>query len=121
MAGVAHVALGQCDAGCVAAGLGFGQALLGCLRVYKPGAAEHHHGAFNACFGLPQVGLEHFELETDAARFPAEEEFRVSKSNAIGVGLQRVSVGGVCVQLCPGIGQAAFVELGVGFHGFSVG
>jgi hypothetical protein len=89
-------------------------------RVYKAGAAIHHHGVSMPASAWPRSGLSISSWKADAARFAAEQEFGVGKSQAVGVGLQRVSVVGVCVQLGPGIGQAAFVELGVGFHGVAV-
>ena len=65
---------------------------------------------------LRQVGLEHFQLKADAARFAAQQEFGVGKGQAVGVGVQGVAFVGVGLQLGPGIGQAAFVEVLFGFH-----
>ena len=66
--------------------------------------------------GLAQVGLEHFQLKADAACLAAEQEFRVGKREAISVCVQGVAVDCVVLQFRPGIGQAAFVELGIGVH-----
>ena len=103
----------------VAAGLGFAEQGGRLVGRQKACAAIHHHGVLDALLGLAQVGLEHFQLEPDAARFTAEQELGVGKRKAVGIGVQGVVVVGVRVQLGPGIGQAAFVELGVGFHGDS--
>ena len=118
MGGVAHRALGQRNGWRVAAGLGVLQLQRGLVGRNAARAAVHHHGAFNALRGLAHIGFEHFQLKTDATRFAAEHEFRVDKGQAIGVGLQWPDgIDGVVVQFSPDIGQAAFIELGVGFHG----
>ena len=116
VARVAHRQARAAHAFGVAAGFSVGQ-LSGCLvGRHEARAAINHHSVFNALLGLAQVGLEHFELKADAPGLAAEHEFGVGKGHAVGIGLQGVAVVGVVVQLGPGIGQAAFVELGVGFH-----
>jgi hypothetical protein len=52
--------------------------------------------------------------------FAAQQELGVGKGQPVGVGIERVAVVGVVLQFGPGVGQAAVVELGIGFHGASL-
>ncbi|EWS62727.1 hypothetical protein Y695_04043 [Hydrogenophaga sp. T4] len=79
-------------------------------------AAKDHDGVFYAQFSLCEIGFEHFQLEADAARFAAQQELGVGESQTVGVGLQRAPFVGVRLQLGPGVGQAAFVQVLGGFH-----
>jgi hypothetical protein len=59
---------------------------------------------------LGQIGLEHFELKPDSARFAPQQEFGVGKGQAVGVGFEVVAVVGMGLQLGPGVGQATLSE-----------
>ena len=61
--------------------------LLGFFHAFKAGAAIDHDGAVYAMLMLHQVGLEHFQLNTDATRFGAREKFAIGKSGAVGFAL----------------------------------
>ena len=94
IAGVANAAPRQRQHRRVAAFLGPHQRRAGLLGIRKAGAAEHHHGVLNALLLLIEVGLEHLQLEADAARFAPQQKLRVRKSQTVGVGLQRCGVVG---------------------------
>jgi hypothetical protein len=113
---VLHGALCARDALGVAAGLCVGQLLPGVLGCHEARAAVHHDGVLDALRRLAQVGLEQLQLEADAACLAAQHEFGVGEGQAVGVGVQRVAGDGEVVQLGPGVGQAAFSEVGIGVH-----
>ncbi len=120
MVGVAHHGAGTDQRLGVTAGLGVDQARPSDLGFVHARAAKHHDGVFNAQIALGQVGLEHFQLEADAARLAAQQEFGVGKGQAVGVGQQGMAFAGVRLQFGPGIGQAAFFQVLGGFHGGSL-
>ena len=66
---------------------------------------------------LLRLQMENAQLKADAACFAPEQKLRIGKGHAVGIGQQGVAVVGVGVQFFPGIGQTAFIELGVRFHG----
>ncbi|MNN89625.1 hypothetical protein D3C81_2074660 [compost metagenome] len=63
-----------------------------------------------------QVGLEQLELESDAAGFAAQHELGIGEGEAVRVRIQRVARDGKVVELRPGVGQAAVIQVGIGFH-----
>ena len=66
---------------------------------------------------LLQVGLEQLELEADAARFAAQQEFGIGEGQPAGVGVQRQPGVGVRLQRGPGVGQALVVDVAGRRHG----
>ena len=109
--GIAHLALGIGQGCCVTAVLGFLQGLLRVFRGREASAAKHDHGVLNTLCDLAQLGFEHFQLHAHATGFAAQQKFRVGKSQSVGIGIQRVALGGVVLQFGPGIGQAAFGDV----------
>ena len=97
-------------------GLCVGQLLCSEFGFDKACTAINDDGVLDALVGLAEIGFEHLELKADAPCLAPEKEFRVCKRHAVGVGQQQVAFVGVGVQLFPGVGQVAFIELGVGFH-----
>ena len=72
-------------------------------------AAVHHHRVVNAQVVLHQIGLEHFELQTDAPGFASEHELRVGKRKPVsrsGLG----SAVGLRLQIGPCFGTSVGVE-----------
>src|SRR5690606_20557540 len=70
---------------------------------------------------LRQIGLDHLELEPDAACFAAQQELRVREGKPVRVGVPRVPVVRMGLQFCPGVSQASFGDVVMGFHGDSSG
>ncbi len=74
--------------------------------------AALHGGAGRVMLSLlGQVGLEHFELEADAAGFAPQQEFRIGKGQAVGLGGHRGRGVVVGQQLGPGAGQGGLLEV----------
>ena len=116
-AGRTSLGLAEAHALGIAAGLGGRQGACGVLWGLKACAAIDDDGVLYALGTLADVGLEHLQLKADAACFAPEQKLRIGKGHAVGIGQQGVAVVGVGVQFFPGIGQTAFIELGVRFHG----
>ena len=66
------VSVGRCRDQLGEVGLGSIERSAGLFRGWKAGAPEHHHGAFDTLFVLPQIRFEHFQLEAYAAGFAPE-------------------------------------------------
>ncbi|MPN57680.1 hypothetical protein SDC9_205374 [bioreactor metagenome] len=95
--------------------------LLRLVRCQHACAAEDDDGVLHTLRGHGQIGLEQFQLETDAASLSAQHELGVGKGEAVGVGLQRIASDCEIVDLGPGVGQASVVQIGICFHGVLMG
>ena len=72
--------------------------------------------ALDAMRMLCQIGLEHLQLEADAARLAPQQELGVGKGQAVGVGLQRVATVGMGLKVGPGVGDALLAQVLCVFH-----
>ena len=117
--GISHAPFGLRHGPGIAAGPRGGQRGLGSFGGWKACAAEYDDGVLDTRLGLVQVGLEHFELDAQAARLAPQKELGIGKGQPVGVGLQRQPFGGVRLQLRPGVGQVAVLDVFCGFHAFS--
>jgi hypothetical protein len=82
-------------------------------------AAEHHHRVVDALGLLRQVGLEHLQLEADAAGLAPQQELGVGKGQPVGIGMQEFAAVGMRLQFGPGVGEAAVLEVLGAFHGWN--
>ena len=71
MPGIAYLALGLADLRHITQCLRLLQQGVGIFGRHKAGTAEHHHRVVDTLGGLVQIGLQHLQLDADAAGFTA--------------------------------------------------
>ena len=104
---IAHTPLGQLQGRGLIALAGQGQFFIRILWRGETRAAEDHDGVLDAQLLLLQIGLQHLELETDAPRLAAQQEFGIGERQAVGIGQERLAGIGMGLQVGPGLGELA--------------